>query len=215
MNDPVLLFFVALAAFLSYRLFSVLGTRGGHEPSEEERMQSPLSGMDPSANDAPNQEEEPLRPNAPVPAWAEPIVEYYPGFDPKSFEAGAKSAYEMIVQSFARGDLSKIRDYVDGPVFAAFEAGVQQRSENGQTMDVTFVGIDRSDVHDARRVGDQLEVMIDYRSDQIRVTRDKDGNIVDGDPNRIDLVRDRWTFSRPIGSTDPNWILTATGGVDN
>jgi predicted lipid-binding transport protein (Tim44 family) len=53
----------------------------------------------------------------------------------------------------------------------------------------------------------------DFASNQVRVSRDKDGNVVEGDPSRIDLVRDRWTFSRKTASSDPNWVLVATGGA--
>jgi len=53
---------------------------------------------------------------------------------------------------------------------------------------------------------------VEFESDQTRVVRDKDENVVEGDPNRIDLVRDRWTFSKSLKNRDPNWLLVATGG---
>lgn len=213
MNDPVLIFFVALAAFLSYRLFSVLGSRGGHEPKDGERVQAPLSGAD-RAEAGQAQPEAPRRPQEPLPAWAETVTEHYPGFDHTQFLDGAKAAYEMIVQGFARGDLEKIRPFVDPSVFKTFEIAVEGRRNAGQTMDVTFVGIDKVEVVNASLQSRHVEVVLDFKSDQIRVVRDGNGEIVEGDPNRIDLVRDRWTFCRPLGSTDPNWTLTATGGAD-
>ncbi|MEM9232852.1 MAG: Tim44/TimA family putative adaptor protein [Pseudomonadota bacterium] len=216
MNDPVLIFFVALAAFLSYRLFSVLGTKGGHEPkdADAERVRASISGNDNAEADSDRAETDPL-PRAPLPAWAETVTQHYPAFEHERFLDGAKSAYEMIVQSFARGELGKIRDYVDPAVMKTFEVAVDGRQNAGQTMDVTFVGIEKADVVSAELRSNHIEVVVDFKSDQIRMVRDADGNIVDGDPNRIDLVRDRWTFSRPAHSTDPNWILTATDGAAN
>ena len=32
--------------------------------------------------------------------------------------------------------------------------------------------------------------------------------------NRIDLVKDRWKFSKKRSSRDPNWTLVATGGAE-
>lgn len=209
MNDPVLIFFVALAAFLSYRLFSVLGTRGGHEPKDAERPVPPSpERKEAKAEDA--VEDAAPRERDAVPAWAQTVREHYPSFDPGHFLEGARSAYEMIVQAFARGDLDEVQPFVDPEVLKAFEVAVDGRGQAGQVMDVTFVGIERSEVEDVEVHPSRLDVTVAFRSDQIRVVRNEAGEVVDGDPNRIDLVRDRWTFSRPTASDDPNWTLTAT-----
>jgi predicted lipid-binding transport protein (Tim44 family) len=43
------------------------------------------------------------------------------------------------------------------------------------------------------------------------VVRNEAGEIVEGNPNEIKRQRDIWTFSRIMGSDDPNWHLVATG----
>lgn len=210
MFDPTLLFFVALAGFLSYRLFTVLGTRGGHEPEDADRF----PGTPPGAPEAPGQAGPSLteREEGPLPPWVTTVRSHYPDFDPNHFLSGAKGAYEMIVQGFATGDLHSIAPYLAPDVLTAFEEALRSRAQAGQIMEVTLVGIEKAEVADARLEGSEVQVVVAFQSDQIRVQRDRSGEIVDGDPNRIDLVRDRWTFSRPQHSQDPNWILTATGG---
>ena len=47
-------------------------------------------------------------------------------------------------------------------------------------------------------------------SDQINVTRDSAGKVVDGDPTAVAQVTDIWTFARNTRSRDPNWSLVAT-----
>ncbi len=208
--DPSLIFFAALAAFLSYRLFSVLGTKGGHEPEEGER---PSLAPRPSENAAAEEPKPRPEPKGPVPAWVRTVREDDADFDPREFEEGAKAAYEMIVTAFAAGDLSEVAPYVDPSVRKAFEVAIDGRKGAGQTMDVTFVGIERAQVVEAHRQSAHIEVTVDYRSDQIRVTRNAEGEVIDGDPNRIDAVRDRWTFARKLGARDPNWTLVATDGA--
>ena len=44
----------------------------------------------------------------------------------------------------------------------------------------------------------------------ISVTRDRNGAVVDGAPDRVADVIDLWTFAREIDSHDPNWRLVAT-----
>lgn len=208
MNDPALLFFAALAAFLCYRLYTVLGTRGGHEP-EEGDAPTPLRPR-PVPEDSPP-------PNvvtaAPLPPWAETVREAYPEFDVPTFVEGAKSAYEMIVQGFAAGAMDDINAYLEADVRSAFATAVEARQQADQSMEVTFVGIERADVVQSTVENGMVRVMVAFQSDQIRVVRDGEGNVIDGDPNRIDLVKDVWTFARPVGARDPNWTLAATDGA--
>ena len=211
--DPSIFIFVALTLFLSYRLFTVLGTKGGHEPDESER---PALAPVPSeraarAEEAP--ESAPARPVA-IPAWAEGIREDDPDFDPRSFTEGAKAAYEMIVTAYASGDLSEVSPYIDPAVRKAFEVAIDGRQQAGQSMEVEFVGVESAEVVRAERESAHHEVTVDFRSDQIRVTRDEAGDVIDGDPNRIDAVKDRWVFARPVTQTDPNWTLIATNAPD-
>jgi len=42
------------------------------------------------------------------------------------------------------------------------------------------------------------------------VSRDAQGTVVDGSADAVSEVNDIWTFSRQLGSRDPNWLLVAT-----
>lgn len=211
MTDPVLILFIALAGFLTYKLFSVLGTRGGHEPSDAERAAAARAARGPATDEQPTAQ--PVKSDKPLPPWAQTVAEHYPAFDPDEFLTGARAAYEMIVQAYAKGDLGEVRRFIDPDVLRTFEVAVDGRRGHKQTMEVTFVGIESADVVESRVVHDQVEVEVAFKSDQIRVVRDAEGEIIDGDPNRIDLVRDQWTFARPTSSQDPNWTLVATDGA--
>ena len=56
------------------------------------------------------------------------------------------------------------------------------------------------------------EIAVQFRSDQIKLTRNKDGAVIEGDPSTVQSVTDRWTFERDLGSRNPNWVLVATHG---
>ena len=53
-------------------------------------------------------------------------------------------------------------------------------------------------------------VTIKFASQLISATRDREGRVIAGDPQRIQDVTDIWTFSRDVTSRDPNWKLVAT-----
>jgi predicted lipid-binding transport protein (Tim44 family) len=157
---------------------------------------------------------QPVRKLAPVSTAAEPLRAADPEFDEKAFLDGAKSAYEMIVEAFAAGDLKSIRRYLGQSVYEGFKAAVAERESKGLTSDLKFVGIDKAQIASSAVEDGVMRATVDFVSNQSRVVRDKDGNVVEGDPARVDLVRDRWTFTRKTASSDPNWTLVATGGVE-
>jgi predicted lipid-binding transport protein (Tim44 family) len=213
--DPVVLFFAGVAAFVIFRLISVMGTRTGHEQQRDlEPAPRPARARaaDKAAEDTPAPEE--TAPPKPVSTNARVLREADPAFDESEFLSGARGAYEMIVEAFASGDIKSIRPYLSESVYGAFKSAVVARDGAGHTADLKFVGIERASIVESAVEGDTMSAVVEFASNQVRVTRDKDGEIADGDPNRIDLVKDRWTFSRKRLSNDPNWALVATGGAE-
>ncbi|GGY36034.1 Tim44/TimA family putative adaptor protein [Parvularcula lutaonensis] len=215
--EPTLIIFAALALFLAYRLFNVLGTRGGHEPEEHERpVLRPVPSRDPSEEqeDDFGLEAEPTTPSEDLPEWAVTARKSIPDFEPKRFLEGAAAAYEMIVQAYADGDLSTVRGFVDPEVLKSFEVAIEGRTAHGQSVDLTFVGVETPEVLSMEEHGGELRAELRFKSEQVRAVRDAKGEVIDGNPEEVITVIDEWTFSRPVRSNDPNWTLVATHGTD-
>ena len=209
--DPVLLILAAISGFILFRLISVMGTRTGHEPSQDVDPLESLRSDEPARTrdefaDAPAPVPTPVSTNARV------LRDAHPEFDEIEFLKGARGAYEMIIEAYTAGDLKSIRDFLADPVYDAFKQAVVAREGAGYTADIKFVGIEHAAIVDSRIEDDMLVATTEFSSNQVRVTHNSEGEVVDGDPNRIDLVKDRWIFKRPRDSRDPNWILSETGG---
>ena len=58
--------------------------------------------------------------------------------------------------------------------------------------------------------GSEAQVTVRFVSELISATRDKAGEVIDGDPETVADVTDVWTFARDTRSRDPNWKLVAT-----
>lgn len=216
-----------IAVFLVARLYKVLGRRTGHE-----RQRDPFAGV---ANDdagrdkviplpernrplpeaANRRTEAPGAPAAdpaqgPLQAGIAKIRSVDPNFDPGRFTAGARAAFEMIIAAYATGDTATLRPLLANDVFDNFNNAIQTRQRAGETLQTTLVGITATDVLEADLQGRNAVVTVKIVSDQINVTRDKAGQVVEGDPSAVTSVTDIWTFSRNTRSRDPNWVLIAT-----
>jgi len=208
--DLSLIIFAALALFLAYRLYEVLGSRGGHEPEEHERpVLRPVGGQD-AAQEAEAEQPEPEAKAAPMPEWATAIVDVYPRFDPQEFLVGAARAYEMVVQGFAEGSLKEVSSFVDTDVLASFQEAIEARKFDNRTIVLTFVGMEEPEVTDVDVQDREIRLQLLFSSEQVRATKNADGEVIEGNEEKVIAVEDRWTFARPTGSNDPNWTLVAT-----
>lgn len=223
--------FALIAAFLIYRLNSVLGTRHGGERERPnpfgDRPQEPQA---PATKDGLVIEGE-LAAQQPtvlremvldgivdpvqdsegrVRGGLEDIAQADRYFDVTSFVGGARYAFEIIVTAYARGELETLKDLLSPKLYNDFKAGVEARLSAGQTTEIIIHRIKKAQIIEAHLGGTMAYVTVDFDVEQTTVTRDSGGNVLDGDPDRVFSVEDIWTFTRDTRSSDPNWTLIET-----
>jgi len=211
----VIVILALVALFIGLRLYSVLGERTGHE------QQPILKPADPDARAAPLVTQPTVTQPAPVEAGdmafvptagpgVRAILAADPSFDVARFLEGAKSAYRMILEAFWKGDLDALRGHVDAHVEEAFATAVDQRKEEGLTLDNRLVAIDQAVISEASLERGVAVLTIRFEADIAAVTRNSEGQVVAGSLSDAVQTRDLWTFRRDTGSRDPNWLLIET-----
>lgn len=228
--DPLNIFLLAVALVVFWRLRSVLGTRtgtekppfdifgtkrgGSHETGATvSRLPEPASTPASATDDR-----EPPPPvwkgyaedGSPLAGALARMAEGDPAFTPRAFVDGAKVAYEMIIDAFAKGDKPALKNLLSKEVFDGFSRAIDARIAQGQRVESRFVGIDKATIQQASLVGRKASITMEFVSELISATYDKAGDVIDGDPKGIRQVTDVWTFERDVGSRDPNWKLVAT-----
>ena len=228
--DIYTIIFLALAVFIFLRLRSVLGQRTGRErpPYDAFSARDQVRG---STGDkvvtlptrAVEQAAKPVESVEPVDRWKgiaasgsataaglDAIFAVDKSFDPRHFLTGARAAYEMIVVAFAQGDRRTLREWLSKDVYDSFDAVIREREIRGETTETRFVSIDTTEIAGAEMRARTAHVTVRFVSQLVSVTRDKSGNVTDGNPDKVTDVTDVWTFARDVTSRDPNWKLVAT-----
>ncbi len=131
-------------------------------------------------------------------------------FNPRDFVGGARAAFEMILQAYAKGDLKSLRPLLANEVFEEFAGAIKAREQAGESLETTLVGITAAEIAEAELQGKTAFVTVKFVSEQINVTRDAEGQAIDGADARVETITDLWTFARNTRSRDPNWTLVAT-----
>lgn len=211
-----------VAAFLVFRLRSVLGKRTGNERPPTD----PYAGRDdaaPARAEAPEAHDDgtvvslpdrtpqsDIPDGTPATEGLKSIQAADSAFSVTEFVEGVRMAFEMIVTSFANGDRETLRPLLSDEVYENFAGAIVERETRSETMEMTLVGIREAEVLEASMDGRVAFVTTKIVSEQIEVVRDAAGEPVSGDPTKVTTVTDIWTFARNTRSRNPNWTLVAT-----
>ena len=128
----------------------------------------------------------------------------------KQFLEGAEIAYETIINSFAKGDKKSLKDLATEEMNKNFESAIEERNSKNIKSELTFIGMKSSTIEKFEKTAEALFFTVKFISEIISFKKDKDNNVIEGDPNKIKTVIDRWKFTRKISSMNPNWYLAET-----
>jgi len=233
--DIYTLLFLVLAVVIFIRLRNVLGRRTGNErplydpyttPDAKRASaeanepvvalprgrsaRAPIEASGPSMEDIEARLGRHATKDSPLGQSLTALMRADPSFDPGHFLDGAKAAYEMIVMAFAEGDETTLKQLLGDDVYDGFQRAIRERESRGERLESNLVGIDKADIIEAEVKNRTAYVTVKFVSELISVTRDADGDVVEGDPKKVREVTDIWTFARDVGSKNPNWKLVAT-----
>ncbi len=186
-----LILLAMIAGFIILRLRNILGRRTGHE----EKVYSNFS------------EQKFGEFKKDVKTETKKFQTEFNTKEKKDFLKGAEIAYETIINSFAKGDQKTLKDLLTLEMRNNFKSAIEERKSKNIKSELTFIGVKSSVIEKFDKTAEALFFTVKFVSEIISVKKDKDNKIIDGDPNKITTVIDRWKFTRKISSSNPNWYL--------
>ena len=178
-----------IAGFIFLRLRGILGKRSGFEGKAPSQLKEVLKTV--------NQEQ------------IKKINEKFDDKAQKEFLNGAKIAYETVITDFSDNDnkITTSRPLLNNQIYDQFNQALKERSSRGHSAEITFIGVNSAIIKEHKKIGNILNVTVDFIAEVITCIRDKDKKIVSGDPEKIKKIYDTWVFSRDTTSPNPNWQL--------
>ena len=179
-----------IAGFIILRLRNILGRKTGHEGKATSVFdEKKYSKFEPEINvDLPLQESK-------------------KDYDEKIFLKGAEIAYESILTSFAKGEKAKLKKLLTKDIFTNFEQVIDHRTKENIKSELTFIGVKESNVEKFEKIKNEFVATVKIICEIISVKKDKNGGVIEGNPDRIKTVTDYWKFTKNVSSNNPNWFL--------
>ena len=134
----------------------------------------------------------------------------YPSFDEKEFLKGAQNFFKMVINSFVKGDLNEVKNFIDSKLVKSFQSVIDERLEEHETLKIDIIKMNSIQIKNANEKNNFLRVSVLFETEQIKVLLDRKGKIIDGDQKNSILVKDLWVFEKNIQSRDLNWKLVET-----
>ena len=181
-----------IAGFIILRLRSILGRKTGHEDKiyprfsekkfEEFGKQQEVKFKKKSSNELEAEEKE-------------------------KFIQGAEIAYETIIKAFAKGDKKNLKTLLTPQMSNNFDQAITERDSKGIKSELTFIAMKESNLENYEKIQNDIFATVKFVSEIISVKKDKNNQVVEGNPDRIKTVTDQWKFTKKESSSSPNWYL--------
>ena len=183
-----IIIFAVIAAFIIYRLRSVLGKRTGFQKNINQQEFTKKETKQ-TQNNLPQLKDNEQK--------LEVVYKAVTSFDHKDFLEGAKKAFEVIITSFNKGDKNTLKNLVSKNVYNAFESAIDSGSNNPNSQ---FYSLIVDGIDDAKVENSKIIIAVNFVSEQI----------LGDNEEQIIKNKDTWVFEKPIKSDNPAWILVAT-----
>ena len=120
----------------------------------------------------------------------------------------------LVPLRFLRGliysdeNISPLKNLLSGGIFKMFDSQIKSRAKKKENLDVNIIGIKEAKITEAiLGKGNIASIKVKFSSEQVQVTKDEKGEIIDGDNNQILSIVENWLFSKNLKSNNPNWVL--------
>lgn len=114
-----------------------------------------------------------------------------------------------ILEAMIRGDLEILKDWCHEAPFNVLSTPIKQARQMGARFDSKVLDIENLDLAMGKIMEQGPVLIITFTSQQILCVRDKDNNVIEGDPNKVLRVNYVWALARDKNILDPKaaWRL--------
>ena len=216
-----LIFFILVAVFLIIRLRSVLGRRTGNEKRPKDIFMYQDTTLDTDKNKTLDEKKSikskfqdklfiGKKNNLNKNTALEKICYFDKNFSTKKFLLGAKNAFQTIIQSYAKGEINKIKHLISTNVFSIFSKEIISREKKRYILEHSLISLKSAGIEKINVKFSIADIVVKFVSEQVNLLKNEKGKILKGNDEYIENHTNYWTFSKDLKSSNLNWKLVVT-----
>ena len=212
-----ILILAMIAVFIINRLRNVLGKKTGNESDIVEKFTQRKSAFNESEPDSVsnqkvsklnNHVKKNLHSDKKINSAINDILKIDDEFEINSFCEGAKKAFEFILTEYSGNNLKALEKLVSKSIYKAFQDQINLRAKNKEELEITVISVKNPEIKSVNLEKKCIAYFkLLFNSEQVQITKNSKGEVIDGDNNQILQIKEIWTFSKNLKNKDPNWIL--------
>ena len=213
----------AVAAFIFLRLRNILGHKMGHSespptmrdvtPKGEERViqlhPQPVE-ITPSVTPAAELQKVEEEYGADIAQEVKKITDQDASFTMQEFLAGAKEAFDMVIKAFNGDDRDTLKFLLSRDLYREFKTELDQRKKQDEWLESTLIAVISAEPQAIEVEKHKARITVAFTTEQIQVTREKNGDVVEGSSTSAEHLEDSWVFEKDLRSGNPNWTIIDT-----
>lgn len=194
----ITLFFIGLTIFLLIKLNEAIGTSIGYDlPDEIKKEFSKKFNLVESDMYQVETVDEKIK-----------ILETkIKGFSEEDFKKKAQKVFEMVFEAYSGGDKFVLQELLTPQMYKAFEMAIEDRTSKKQKLCGSLEGINSIIIKDIVIDNKSIKIFTRFDTEQVNITKNEIGEIIDGDPEFVDNIKETWVFQKDKNSNDKHWFL--------
>lgn len=216
-----ILIMAAIAVFILLRLRKELGRKDGTEDRVNDKVKKMKESggvvQFPTGRAAESpvvQTEKPKEEEPPMPSYVSVVMDDVKridaNFSAAEFLGGARMAFDMMLGAFNEGNRPLLKSLLTPDLYDAFCQELDRRQKENDYPIITLVSVKDAIITDAELVKNTVRITVEFISEQVHVTKNGEGKIIDGDPSDVQEMDDKWVFEKNLKASDPNWAVVST-----
>ena len=117
-------------------------------------------------------------------------------------------AFFAFPPSFAQGASQSIEGAYE--LFKSFTKSISEREAKQELQNVEIKSFKSIEIIDVYLIDNVASITVKIVSEQIKFITDRNDEMVYGNREKSETIKDKWVFERDISTSNPNWKLVET-----